>query len=850
MTYAPSLLIGLGGTGAEVLLRVKKQLQARGLEDKGLHRFLFIDTDYDTFSPGRRLPDIEARERCLVGADKVDTFLAEPDLFTALLDRFPEERLKYSNIEKLSQGVGTGQIRSLGAFAVALEAGRVREKLIRAHNDLTGPKPMVKAKAGSTKIKIGNRVHIYLVGSLAGGMGSGSFLDVGLLSKRACQTSNPNLVGMFALPGAFDDEVNGAEQKVNIRANAYGALKELQFCLDAGREKRQDIGTIEFNYDTVPGPNLELPPHDQLFDLCFLIGHQNSRGELSEIEELYNLMARSLLNDVGFSFGASVESFESQISVLDAVPRCQETKFGRRFSTISTSVLSYPATRVAEYCTYRTAESVVRDHLIGGPPAEETLRTRLSDFLDQHDLDNRGEANQLLESLLRVEDPDSLDPAPESGEPLSRNRFDLSSNYGEDLSVEKFALQIQDEWRRFSSTTLPEIEALVDQNRQYRIGEEDRPLRAAVEELALSTAAEHGARAAREILEMLEEVVQQMRTELREENDSWRERKAWLTQEFMDNMDELAEVGAFKAFFTSEDEELKTHLIELYGELVEGELREAARPAARWVLDTLIAETQHVASRWKNLLAKLTRLRSTLRKEANKRETHAPEMGFTVVRDITRPGHERRYYLENSLSSEEAFAVVLDTYDDASDSQAELFRDAQDQGTLQFGEDALIEPLYDKIEGPILDTNVVEFALNHPEEVGEDEGEDALKRKLNVQSDLCRPFWPAGSGKTQEFLELKGIIAPEDHFKNDGTPVYSPVIDEWKDTHGYSGIPSTTKREIILSRKAFGARGFYLSGIFEWKTQYEKRQEVSEGKYMMETHVQLRDIPDLFPDAG
>ena len=860
-THTPTLLIGLGGTGAEVLLRVKKQLRDRGRADEGLHRFLFIDTDSASFSTREGLPAMDVREKCPVGIDP-DTageFLSttgDPNRFPALKRRFPDEHLSRSLIAPPNREHGQSPprrgCRPLTAFAVALEADTVRRKMETALDDLRSLSSWVKTASNDRSVEVRDRVNIYVVGSLAGATGSGTLLDVALMAKDVCAAHDPTLTGMFALPGAFNDLAQDSTQRAHHQANTYAALNELQFCLDAGRDEREEMGPIEFHYDSPAAPDLELAPRDRLFDLCLLVDNQNTRGKLSNIEEFYGLMARSLFQYVGTRFGESADSYLTGLPVMMGISKCPQTNLDRRFGTISTSVLSYPATRVAEYCTYRTAESVVQDHLIGPAPAEETLRTRLSDFLDQHDLDNRGGANQLLERLLRTESPRSLDPAPERGEPISQDHFSLALDYGEDLGVEAFARQIQGEWHHFSGTTRPEIDALVDQNRRHRTGADDsaeqRPLREAVEDLALSAAAEHGARAAKEILEMLEEVATQMRTEFRRESDEWTERKAWLTQEFVDNTDELAEVGTIKALFTSEDERLKTHLIELYRELVEGALREAARPAALQVLEMLLAEARDVASRWERLLSKLTRLRKTLRESATERETHRGQTGAVVERAVTRPGHERRYYRENGLSSEDAFSAVLYAYEDASNRRADLFRNALQQDVMEFAEDVLIDPLYDHIKDPIFDTSVAEFALNHPEEVvGDDWEKNALKQMLDAQAELCQPFWPASTLGPIEFDEFKGISASVDHVEDDGTLVYSPGMDEWMDAHGFRRLPSTNEREIVLTRLTVGARAFYLRPCEDWKSTYD--QVDAKNEYMMQVHPALQDIPDLFPDS-
>ncbi|MFB6272825.1 MAG: tubulin-like doman-containing protein [Salinibacter sp.] len=853
MTYAPSLLIGLGGTGAEVLLRVKKQLQDRGLEDNGLHRFLFIDTDLDTFSTGQGLPSVEKREKCMIGVDDVRDFLDNPDLYPNLRERFPAEKLGGAHISDLSKGRGASQIRSLGAFALALEANRVQNKIEKAYNDLLSLKDIVETKDEDQNAEIKDRVYIYLVGSLAGGTGSGCFLDVALLSKEVCGQDNSELAGMFALPGPFDALFEDPAQKINTRANTYAALKELQFCLDAGREERKELGAIQFNYDN-PAQDLELDPEeDRLFDLCFLVDDQSSRGKLSGIEDLYSLMARTIFQDVGSKFGANADSFESNAGVLNGTSPCKKTGLERRFGTVSTSTLYYPASRVADYCTLRSSRSVVKDYLIGTSPTEDTLHNRLSQFLDQHNLEDRGDDNQLLESLLQADSRRSLNSDPEDGSLVSRSWFDLRSDFGEDLSGEEFASRIRDEWERFSNQSLADIEGVVNENRKYRLGSANSapnyPIRSKLEELALSIAVEHGARAARDILKMVADVAEEMRQEFNTESDDWKRRSEDLERRFNEAADELTQLGSIKSFFSSRDEELKKQLIDLHGERVQGALWEAARPEALQVLEKLKAEAQDVRTSWDALLTNLDdTLLDTLRKNANGLETHSQdEEEFVVEQEVTRPGHEQRYYKQNRLGSGDALAQVLEArYASSDQARAELFRDALRMDPMPFGEKVVIGPLYDHYAPSLADTNVIDFVENHPEEVEENPDEDTLKHKLELQSDLCQPFWPAETVGPIEFPAFKGVSVVPEGIGDDG-PVYPTTVSDWADVHGYNEIPSSNRREVVLSRRTYGARAFYLSPCENWKERYERRQETSEGSYMLESHVDLGGIPDLFP---
>ncbi len=63
-------------------------------------------------------------------------------------------------------------------------------------------------------------VETFIVGSLAGGTGSGTFLDVAFLAQRYLNTFS-KITGVFVLPRVFAN----LTQTNMVTSNAYGALK-------------------------------------------------------------------------------------------------------------------------------------------------------------------------------------------------------------------------------------------------------------------------------------------------------------------------------------------------------------------------------------------------------------------------------------------------------------------------------------------------------------------------------------------------------------------------------------------------------------------------------------------------
>jgi hypothetical protein len=114
---------------------------------------------------------------------------------------------------------------------------------------------------------VGNYQLIYVVSSLCGGTGSGMFMDVAH-RIRAQVRNNARVVGIFFLPDVLEAEISSDLQRRRIRANAYAALKELNYF-----QETQQFRAL------YPSEQRELPDAPYApFDFIFLVGRTNRNG--------------------------------------------------------------------------------------------------------------------------------------------------------------------------------------------------------------------------------------------------------------------------------------------------------------------------------------------------------------------------------------------------------------------------------------------------------------------------------------------------------------------------------------------------------------------------------------------
>lgn len=848
--YYPTILIGLGGTGTEVLLRVKKLILER-MGSTGLHRFVFIDNDESAFRDrGMGLPSVGTGERCVIGeADRVQAYLGKPNLHKELYTRFPKESIKEQYIRALSRGQGAGQIRAVGAIAFSLNYDQVNRAISTAFINVTTIDEKTKTEVRQGGANIGKKVYVYIVCSLNGGTGAGCFLDTALTAREVCGPEAA-IIGIFALPSPSFDKINVGHQAMNnrMRANAYAALKELQFVIDGGRSKDFSVSYSSVNKITLPGD-------DPLFSLVYLVDDRNPYGRLTDLNDLYELMARSIFMDVGSPFGANAQSAEVNNPAVTRTELCPETGLPRILGTVSTATLAFPAHRIAYYCVYRIFGEVIGDRLQGVTLPTAAIEASVGNFLRMNNLDDRGRSNQILEGLL--------------GQRFSPGKYRLPVTWGAKYSYDEFTKKIQAEWGKYEQDRQAVDKQVKDSLEQITGGSKGGypKLNGLVEEFGLGVASAQGGNSAGTIrhLEVLQGIADSMKAELDQEQTKWR------TQEkprIEDDLNKLCakKIGLIDKAFGDEEKRSKESLIRVLNDRVENDLWALAKPAASTLLEKFSKIIGNHIDRWKSLDADLGELRKEVQDEYRRRETHAglsTESRFAVEQEVTWPGYEQEYF-ETYVGQrvDEAFSLICDSFrkGEGTVGVLELYRwmtrlspkERKGEILRNFGQTLLDH--YGK--GP-LGTDVVEFITGQSERMG-----GGLDVKLDTTFEACQPFWditPVKAG--QEMYEYNALCVRHIMTRDkEGGPIEAVVpapVKRWleehvpaKDKDKYAVIPGAVPYEIILGRRVYGARAYYLTNAEKWKIIYETLKKQAQGNYMFESHAALASIPDLFPDRN
>lgn len=231
-----TLFIGLGGTGIDTLLHIKRRLvDTYGATIPPMIGFIGVDTDntsggfqktkkttladYDTVQ-------LDASEQCAITvSNPKDIYLRNKKEFGWMPSKNADCLL---NLEK-----GAGQVRTNGRFALLCNTDKFKTILQVQLNKIKDSTIIDKQKYSL----IDNDVEIYVIGSIAGGTGCGTFIDIGYLIRKHFESTKDRRYKLCAnlfLPHVYKqmlgmDPTN--PQTANMYPNAYAALNDLDFLM-------------------------------------------------------------------------------------------------------------------------------------------------------------------------------------------------------------------------------------------------------------------------------------------------------------------------------------------------------------------------------------------------------------------------------------------------------------------------------------------------------------------------------------------------------------------------------------------------------------------------------------------
>ena len=256
-----SLFIGLGGTGMTSLLHTKKMFIDTYGDVPPMIGFLGIDTDggaYNkgvtgksgekiTLSPNEQLPITVKDARPIYDVNRSRlTWLPEKNLYALT-----------------GMTLGAGMVRSNGRFAFTVNhekvARKVREMLTSISN--------ASISSDDRYELISNTTNIYLIFSIGGGTGCGTFINMAYLLRK--EAPECKLTAYAVLPDVF--KAMAQQSMPRVRPNAYGAIVDLDYLMSMSFS--DEPFTLEYlgndSYDIRERP----------FNSVILVDNRNENGD-------------------------------------------------------------------------------------------------------------------------------------------------------------------------------------------------------------------------------------------------------------------------------------------------------------------------------------------------------------------------------------------------------------------------------------------------------------------------------------------------------------------------------------------------------------------------------------------
>ena len=378
-SLTPTLIIGLGGSGQQVISRLRRFFYEKyGRPELPIVEFLWFDTDInDLVNKNHDVIDALVQ---LGPEEKIDATIEQEEFRRILqtLEASHPHIAKWFKKDAIARSSPTGivdgarQIRPLGRLAFfqkfKIFSEKVADKLMRLHSNPQQEK-VVEFFKSRDKIRpnINNSVEVLVVGSIAGGTGSGCFIDVGFAVSAIAQTKAIPITktGIFFMPHTFE-QIKGVEKEV-IWANGYAAMRELNYYQSMGNDTELEFEWVRGEVHRVVAP---------VYNVVYLLENRTSDGKsMTDYTDVYKATAEFLFLDFNEStFSIKKRSLHSNANTAlgDSTKvyfndSDYEEIYPNRFSTFGISQIRLNKDRIKAAASHKFAKDIANQMVAENP---------------------------------------------------------------------------------------------------------------------------------------------------------------------------------------------------------------------------------------------------------------------------------------------------------------------------------------------------------------------------------------------------------------------------------------------------------------------------------------------------
>jgi len=367
----PAIVIGLGGTGQWALSYLKKNLMDTYGEVPKTVKLLAFDTTSEK-TEAEVIADKKAEkrgeERAQVGNVSLETgeFIYLGGNIRNICEDIKRKR-KYRYIGSWLQAEQYLQAFDDDAYEISKGAGQRRPfGRMAVFYDLSTGTPQIVGKINQaiTDVTAANErqqpIEFYIVCSVAGGTGSGMFIDMAHVARKLAERAGVAFAvrGFIVLQNTFDSVIS----VTNILPNAFAAMRELdRFMLVFDRdypiyyaeERREPLTLYRSIYKS------------KLFDSCYLLdavrptltmrGVPPKQGVYPSVAECITAL---LDPETGNTFDQHYKNVNNEIA------KAQTATGKALYSSLGTYTYILPVEDIIERNTYKASVQLLRDYLL------------------------------------------------------------------------------------------------------------------------------------------------------------------------------------------------------------------------------------------------------------------------------------------------------------------------------------------------------------------------------------------------------------------------------------------------------------------------------------------------------
>ncbi|MDF2958439.1 MAG: hypothetical protein K0S39_174 [Paenibacillus sp.] len=324
----PMLVIGLGGTGIDALLRLKYQINRRfklpedpftkkKKEKPNNVEFLALETnEHDRNKKYKGIGLDPLTEFVLLSNAEIGSVLQNRSILEPYIREWLSPELT------ITDGInGASGVRQAGRLLLFTKIVQVVQTIER--------------KIKSLSVGTNKKLMVFLLTGMSGGTGSGCFLDIAYIVRGIIERDygSAGVDKVNVLGYLFTPDVNLANKSLTehsreyIKKNGYAAMKELDYWMNVDERSER----FKQQYASILNVNSPMPP----FNLAHLISATNLEGKLLENAYDYcmNVTAENITNFMASEDKNSGEEF----AIHDYI------------SNIRTNINQMPKTYAANY---------------------------------------------------------------------------------------------------------------------------------------------------------------------------------------------------------------------------------------------------------------------------------------------------------------------------------------------------------------------------------------------------------------------------------------------------------------------------------------------------------------------